>query len=43
MMKLIKDFVENEILINKKARFEVKSIDKDAQEMIVELLPHKDD
>ena len=34
---------ENEILINKKARFEVKSIDKDAQEMIVELLPHEDD
>ena len=34
---------EDEVLINKKARFEIKSIDKDAQEMIVELLPHEDD
>ena len=34
---------ENEVLVNKKARFEVKGIDHDKQEMIVELLPHEDD
>ena len=34
---------ENEVLINKKAHFEVKGIDHDKQEIIVELLPHKDD
>ena len=34
---------EDEVLVNKKARFAVKSVDKDAQEMIVELLPHEDE
>ena len=34
---------EDEVLINKKARFEVKSIDPEEKEMIVELLPHEDD
>lgn len=34
---------ENEVLVNKKARFEVKGIDHDKQEIIVELLPHEDD
>ena len=34
---------ENEVLINKKARFEIKSIDHESKEMLVELLPHEDD
>ena len=34
---------ENEVLINKKARFEIKNIDRETKEMIVELLPHEDD
>lgn len=34
---------ESEVLVNKKARFEVKGIDHEKQEMIVELLPHEDD
>jgi hypothetical protein len=34
---------ESEVLINKKARFEIKNIDHEAKEMIVELLPHEDD
>ena len=33
---------ENEVLINKKARFQVKGVDHENQEMIVELLPHED-
>ena len=34
---------ESEVLINKKARFEIKNIDHESKEMIVELLPHEDD
>lgn len=34
---------ENEVLINKKARFEIKGIDHEKKEMIVELLPHEEE
>ena len=41
--KLSKNGPENEVLIDKKARFEVKSLNHESKEMIVELLPHEDD
>ena len=34
---------ENEILINKKARFEIKEINHDTKRMTIELLPHEDE
>ena len=34
---------ESEVLINKKARFEVKEINHDKKKMTIELLPHEDD